>query len=211
MKLETYLRMAKISYKTAPVNIMKAPKGRIPYVEMDGRLMGDSNLIIQSLKGRFGDPFDGGLTREQRAHALSIQSLTEDHLYFASAWLRWTDEESWKYVREVFRPMMPPLLGGMILKRIRKDFLKDLRSHGIGRHTREEVIEFAKSDLTALSDILGDKPYFLGDQATLIDATMYGFLIQHIWIPWDSELKRHTTSLKNILTYCERMKQQYWS
>ena len=50
-KLECYLRMAEIPYKTAAMQLGKAPKGKIPYVELsDGTRLGDSQLIIEHLE-----------------------------------------------------------------------------------------------------------------------------------------------------------------
>lgn len=43
---------------------------------------------------------------------------------------------------------------------------RKLKAHGIGVHTPEEIEEFGKSDLRVLSDMLGDKPYFFGDEPT---------------------------------------------
>jgi hypothetical protein len=35
-KLETYLRMTAVPYRTAAADVWKAPKGKIPFVTMDG-------------------------------------------------------------------------------------------------------------------------------------------------------------------------------
>ena len=210
-KLETYFKMTKIEYKAKAADFRKAPLGRMPYIEIDGKLMGDSTLIINHFKKKFGDPLDQNLSREQRALALAIQALLEDRMYFATAWLRWSNEDSFQYVRAFFKPFLPPVVGGLILRKIRKSFLKDLKTQGIGDHREEDIIELSKSGLTALSDLLGDKPYFLGNDSTSIDATAYGFLIQLISVPWESPVVAHARSLKNLVSYCERMKSRYWS
>jgi glutathione S-transferase len=211
VKLETYFKMTKVEYKSRAADIRKAPLGRMPYIEIDGKLMGDSTLIINHFKKKFGDPLDQNLSREQRALALAIQALFEDRMYFATAWLRWSQDDSFNYVGAYFKPFLPPVIGGFILGKIRKSFLKDLKTHGIGDHRKEDIIELAKNGLTALSDLLGDKPYFLGSEPTSIDATAYGFLIQLIWVPWESPAVVHARSLKNLVSYCERMKSRYWS
>ncbi|MBC7396619.1 MAG: hypothetical protein H7333_04175 [Bdellovibrionales bacterium] len=46
VKLETYLRMAKLEYKIKSGLPNKSPNGRIPYVNLDGKLIGDSGIII---------------------------------------------------------------------------------------------------------------------------------------------------------------------
>src|SRR5436305_15197084 len=82
VKLETYLRMTKVDYKVSQGSVLKAPKGRVPYIKIDDKFLGDSSLIIFELKKRFGDPLDQNLTSEQKALALSLQLMVENHLYF---------------------------------------------------------------------------------------------------------------------------------
>ena len=141
VKMETYLRMAKIEYKTVPGFPLKGPKGRIPWIKLDGRKIGDTAMIIEELKLKFGDPLDGALTPGQKAQSLALRSLVEDRLYFAAASLRWADDASWVHVKKVLSPIMPPLIGGLILGKIRKSFLSDLSVQGIGDHSRPEIRE----------------------------------------------------------------------
>ena len=211
VKLETYLRMTKQEYKTANGNPLIAPKGKVPYIEIDGTLLGDSSLIIKHLKARFGDPLDKDLTREQRALAHAIQSLFEDRMYFGAAWLRWTEPQSWSYVRAVFKSLLPPIIGNFIIPKIRRKMMSSVKAQGTGRHSRDEIIQSVQEDLLAISDLLGTKPFMLGQNPTSIDATAYGFLVQQLFIPWDSPIKQYAQTLPNLGTYCERMKQRYWN
>ena len=72
VKLETYLRMAGIKYEKPRLDFLKAPKGKIPFVELDGKLMGDSSLVIEALKKKYGDPLDAELSAEQKAQTRAI-------------------------------------------------------------------------------------------------------------------------------------------
>ncbi len=212
VKLETYLKMTKVPYEVKDGDPRVAPKGRIPYVKIDGKKMGDSSMIIAELKKRYGDSLDARLTPQQRAQALAIQSLFEDRLYFASAWLRWSDEASWARVRDdYFAPLMPPVIGSFILKKIRQSFLKELSQQGVGDHTQDEIIAIGKETLTAVSNLLGDHEYFLGSEPSSVDATAYGFIVQQLYVPWESPLKTHARSLPNLAAFCDRMKKRYWS
>jgi glutathione S-transferase len=211
VKLETYLRMTKIDYKTRGSDIFKAPKGRSPYISLDGEMIGDSTLIIQKLKERFGDPLDGGLSREKKTQAVLLQRLVEDHLLPNVAWLRWSNENSFRYLYDYFKALMPPVMGRLIVPLIRKGMLKNMRTHGVGDHTQQEIVDFAFTDLEAIANSLGDKKFFLGDEPTSIDAVMYGFLIQLMWVPWDCPVKKQALAQKNLVEFCERMKQRYWS
>ncbi|MFL5815771.1 MAG: glutathione S-transferase family protein [Bdellovibrionia bacterium] len=211
-KLETYLRMTGVEYKLKGGNITEAPNGRVPYVKIDGKVMGDSTLIIEHLKKTHGDRLDSGLSPEQKALSQAVKGMVEDHLYFAAAALRWMDEGSLAHVRKAFLGFLPPVIGALIFdKLIRKDLVKLVKAHGMGQHPREVILKFAMDDLTAVSTLLGDKPFFHGAEPTTIDATLYGFLIQVLWVPWDNELKQHALALKNLEPYCQRMKQKYFA
>ncbi|PNA37210.1 glutathione S-transferase C-terminal domain-containing protein, partial [Pseudomonas sp. MPR-AND1A] len=74
----------------------------------------------------------------------------------------------------------------------------------------DEIIQFAKDDITSLSHLLGDKVFFLGAIPTSIDACTYGFLVQQLYVPWEGPLTAHAKSFANLHSYCERMKNQYW-
>ena len=43
-KAEILLKMSGVPYKKAKANFSKAPKGKIPYIEENGKLLGDFDL-----------------------------------------------------------------------------------------------------------------------------------------------------------------------
>src|SRR6476469_1614915 len=71
LKLEAWLRLADIPYTVEPsTNLGKAPKGKLPYIRDDGRLIGDTTLIIEHLKSTRGIDPDAGLNEREYAEAL---------------------------------------------------------------------------------------------------------------------------------------------
>jgi len=46
--------------------------------------------------------------------------------------------------------------------------MKNFKIMGIGKHSEEEIVNIGCADLKALSAILADKPYFLGDKPTAV-------------------------------------------
>ena len=52
LKLETYLRLKKVSYEPVYTQRFKSKKGQIPYIEINGEQIPDSNQIIQELEKR---------------------------------------------------------------------------------------------------------------------------------------------------------------
>ena len=108
MKLETYLRLVGLAYNV--VHLKGRPHsstGKAPYVEINGVLMAGSSLIITHLERTHGHPVDGKLTLAQRAEALAMQRLMEEHLYWVAVYMRWADPDT----RLHWRPYMQELLG----------------------------------------------------------------------------------------------------
>ena len=89
---------------------------------------------------------------------------------------------------------------------------EQLNGHGMGRHKKEEVYSIAKKDLQTLSDYLDVKPFVMGQEPTAVDATVFGLLAQFVWqdkgSPQNAAIHK---DFKNLLDYCERMKERFWS
>ena len=112
-KLDLYMRMAGIAFEIAPFSIQvlhNAPKGKLPYINDNGKVIADSSLSMDHLKAVYGDPLDAWLTQEQRATALAFQRLMEENLYFAVLYTRWIVPQGWEQTRKTFFDgLKPPL------------------------------------------------------------------------------------------------------
>src|SRR5215216_2564449 len=95
-KAETLLRMSKLPFEKALMSFSKAPKGKIPYIEDDGQLLGDSTLIRWHLEKKYGIDFDQGLTAEQLAIAWAFEKMAEDNLYWTSVYFRWMIDDNFR-------------------------------------------------------------------------------------------------------------------
>src|SRR5690349_21250565 len=102
IKVETYLKMAGLDYKTALYDPRRAPKGKLPFIEDDHKRIADSRFIIRYLKEKYGDVLDDKLTREERAQALLIERLFEEHLYWVGLYIRWLEPGGWEKTKEYF-------------------------------------------------------------------------------------------------------------
>jgi glutathione S-transferase len=133
--------------------------------------------------------------------------LIEEHLYWAG-----TIHERWVIHKEISLVQYARALGDPPpdLKPLRESILKQYAGQGMGRHSSEEVIHSAKTDLAALSAFLDDHLYFMGEQPTSLDATAYGFLVHFLWAGYESELNTYAKSLPNLQGYCQRMRERYY-
>lgn len=212
VKVETYLRMADVPYTVVETMPLKAPKGKLPYIEENGKRIADSSVIIEYLKEQYGDPLDKDLSAEQRAISTAMQRLLEDHLYWVSMYTRWHySEENWQVNKRAIFGSMPPLIRDIVAVVYRRLIRKQIHGHGIARHDSEAVFHFGRIDLDALSAFLAEKPYFMGDKPTSLDASAFGILINTLRHPIESPLKEYGLSLKNLATYCDRMMAEFYS
>jgi glutathione S-transferase len=211
MKVETYLRMAGLPYEVVRrADIRKAPKGKFPYIEDHGRRIADSRFIIDYLKSTYGNALDAALSPAQRAMALGLQRLMEEHLYWAVVHDRWAVRAHWEVTRRAIFGFLPVVVRRMIAQMMRKKALAQLYGHGMGRHDSEEIYALARQDLDALADFLGDKPFFMGETPTSLDATAFAFLASLLAPPFDSPLKAHARLLPRLTRYVERMAGKYF-
>lgn len=212
MKVETYLRMAGLPHQSARgADIRNAPKGKFPVIEDDGRLVPDSEFIVDYLKATYGDPLDGRLMPAERAVALAVRRLMEEHLYWCAIYSRWGVAEHWAITKVAFFAGLPAPLRWFVPNLVRKSQLKALYRQGIGRHSRDEIYALGKADITALADFLADKPFFMGEQPTSLDATAYAFLANILQQPIADPLQAQARSFANLGRYCERMKERYYA
>jgi hypothetical protein len=153
---------------------------------------------------------DDWLSSEQRAISLAFKRLLEENLYWAVVHTRWIDPQGWEKTRPAFFGSLPGPLKWIVPPVARKGIRKEMHGHGMGRHSTKEIEAIGKRDISALADFLGNKPFFMGEQVSTLDATTYAFLANLLWAPFDTELKKHALQYRQLSAYCERMRSTYW-
>jgi len=212
MKMETYLRMAGLAYELVNSgDVMKAPKRKLPYIDDGGTVLADSTFIIEYLKSRYGDPLDAALSPLDRALATAFQRLLEEDLYWVLVHTRWVQEDGWVLTKSAFFDGLPVPLRWIVPSLARRGMFSEMRGHGMGRHTAQEIYAIGCRDVTAVADFLADKPYMLGAQPSSLDATAYAFLANLLWAPVDSPVRQHARGRPNLEAYCQRMKARYYA
>ncbi|KAK3596441.1 hypothetical protein CHS0354_033404 [Potamilus streckersoni] len=209
VKVETYLRITKIPYVNSFSGLNGAPKGKVPWIEYNEETIPDSSFIIEFLNHKFSIDLNKDLTAEQRAAARALQKMVEENTYWCHILLRWAF-----HVEEMMRSYLSApswFINRYILWRYRRYMMNKGWVQGIGRHTYDEITHIAKGDLKALSDFLGAKNFFFGDDATEVDCAIFGQLSQIKWHTPDCEAKTYFfDECSNLDEYCDRMKAKYW-
>ena len=210
LKLATWLRMAEIPFDFVVANDpSKGPKGKSPWIEHGTMRMGDSGLIIEYLQKQFGIDLDAHLDAHQRAIALSVRRMLEEHFHQCFEHQLFFGRGGEKRLQE-FAATMPIPLRWLVPTVLKRAFTKQLYARGIGRHSQDVIIAQGKSDLDAVAELLGDQPYFFGDRPSSIDACVFGFLGVSLYVAGDNPLFRYGASIESLMRYCERMRARYF-
>ena len=203
IKVETYLRKNEIPYRVVvEKNPGRGPKGRMPFIVDQSTVIADSTFIFQHL-GQSGK-FTVNKSPMVEAQSLAFQRMVEENLYFVLLYSRWVDPEGWKVLKKEFLPLFPPWIGTPFLHLIRNQLKRQAYEQGLACHSRDEVYEIGERDVEALAHLLGHKPYFLGEERTDLDATLYSFLITILKQPIESPLKASVLNHPNLVNYCLR-------
>jgi len=211
-KAEILLKMAGVDYEDVRANDpRKGLKGKLPALEIDGTLIGDSELIRFELERRTGHDFDAGLSDEQKSVSHAMARMVEERLYWAIVHSRWMDGRNFGVIRESFFASMPPIVRNIIPIVARRQVKGYLHGQGLGRHTTEEVMAFGVMDIEALAVQLGQKPWMMGDHPTSLDATVWSHLAnitipQHESSPLGTAVRQH----ENLMTYIGRGMTQWY-
>jgi glutathione S-transferase len=210
-KVETWLRMAGIPYEPLRSAVPRGmPKGKLPYIVLDGNKVGDSRFILSFLAARFAVTLDDGLSGRDRAVGHAITRMLEEHLYFVMLQERWLSDDGWEVLKESYFGTIPPVVRQLAPPVLRIKVRRDVWGQGTGRHKPEEIATLGIQDIEAVALILGDQPYLLGEVPRSADATVFAFLASWLWCPIPSAIKDRVADHPALVTYCGRMRDRYF-
>ena len=213
LKLETWLRLANIKYENIFTMKFHPKTHQIPYIELNGESLGDSNVIISKLTEQFGVSLDNDLTGEQAAMSRAATSMVENHTAQTGFHYRY----GYNMARFVEFLQLGEYFNSQRSIRFWTKFQPystRLRNHlsGLSRVENATVWSLASKDLLALSAWLGEKPFFHGSSPTSVDCMMFGQLAQFLYIDIGFPQKTFIeTDCRNLVDFVARMKEKYWS
>ncbi|MBN3003950.1 glutathione S-transferase family protein [Chromobacterium alkanivorans] len=211
MKADLLLKLSGLSYRRVRGDMRKAPKGKLPYIDDDGQIVPDSTLIRLHLADKHGLTLEAGLSEEQKALAWSVDCMLGDHFYWGIVHERWMVDENFARGPSVFFKTVPALLRGLVTTLVRRKVRANLQGQGMGRFSAAERLRLLETDVAALSALLGDKPYFMGEAATWIDASVYAFVSSALTDAMGETASRTLVAARpNLVAYAERLRAEFY-
>jgi glutathione S-transferase len=200
LKVEMALKYLELDYQIEiESDPRKAPKGKLPFIVVDGKTIADSELIFEYLNEKTQGGLFGNLSPADKALGTAFTRLSEDHLYWMIVASRWLDDEWWPNIVKGFFSDIPALIRGFVTNMARKQVRKTYDLHGLGRHTQVEQEGFARKDLQAISDAIEGRNYIVGGQMSAYDfivASMLSGALDHQPSSWVTKIANELPELR---------------
>jgi glutathione S-transferase len=213
-KVETYLESIGVDYVKLEGNPAKSPRKNLPYMNYKGLCVAESCDIINYLRRNVRDLNKGIVfNKYQKTLMHMITTTLENSFYYCTLHQDHLHEEQWKQTRKkvskgkgfAFTAVVPNL---------KKTAVKAvLDAQGYGRWPENEVIDRGLLDLQCIENSLemhGESPFFMGDRVSIIDATIFAFLLPYFKMNPEhkkSRLYRYITSdaFPKLFTLCDTL------
>merc|ERR1712073_132985 len=201
----------------------RSKRGFLPFVELNGEEISDSDLIVKNLAQKYEKEMDEGLTNEQRNIQHAMVQMVDKHLH--GAFLHWASRSAedmikgYKLNLQQFTGYKVP--NGILnfwfkFQHCRKGLKKAKAAVGTG-YSNDEIDAEGKADLKVLSEMLADKEFFFGDEPHSLDLVTFAHLAQIINVESGEEtgvkcpLKEYLESdCTNLVGLYNRMKDRAW-
>jgi glutathione S-transferase len=144
----------------------RSPVGKVPALEVDGRLVVDSTDIAHELERLFPTPAIVPTELRQRALVHALEDWADEALYFVGLHFQWQDPQGAPMVAQAFGRSP---LGRAALLFYRRRIRAQLEGQGTGRKTPALIEADLRRDLGAIEGLLTPGPFLLGAAPTLAD------------------------------------------
>ena len=208
MKLRAILDYKGVPYERVPVLgpsslrelMRRSPVGKVPALDIDGRMITDSTDIAHEIERLFPEP--PVLPAQARLRGLShaLEDWADEALYFIGLYFQWIDARGRPMVRRAFGASPLGVLARLFYQR---RIAAQVRGQGTRRKTAGQVAADLQREFDALAAMLADRPFLLGETPWLCDFAVNAQLVYLARPPGSAELLR---SHGAIAAYMERMK-----
>lgn len=212
VKVDLFLRINDIEFEIVAGNqyVQKAPKGKLPFIEDQGAVIGDSAFILDHLSKQHGVDMDSWLSESQRASAYLITKSLEENFYWCRVYSNWVDNNNWPISREAFFGSLPTPVNYIVAPIVRRGVTKQLKAQGIARHSDTEILDIGKRSLDAISNLLGEQETMFGNRISSLDIAVYAMIATLCLENRESELGNLVKGYANLNAFAHRIHDQYY-
>merc|ERR1719516_116995 len=154
LKLESWLKLHGIKYMNVDHKCkFRSRKGMLPFIELNGEEIADSNMIIETLAKKLEKEMPAQLSQDQKNVQHAMIAMVENHLHWTIVHWKSKDAENilkgYKLdISNVIGTKAPAAILNFIFKySFCRKGMKKVKAHGLGVHNSEEIEQFGKNDL----------------------------------------------------------------
>ena len=151
----------------------------------------------------------GGFIVLERARAES-EKMLEDHVYWVLVYWRWMKDANFKAGPANFFKRAPALIRPLIIRMVLAKVRRNLHGHGISRHNEAEMTVMSDRAFEALSQLLGENKYLMGNEVCGADATAFAFVAGALTPVFESPVRTRVSAMANLVAYRDRMMAEFY-
>ncbi|KAE9417283.1 hypothetical protein Angca_007575 [Angiostrongylus cantonensis] len=208
LKVETFLKVNKIPYEVCQLLMGRSRYGLLPFVELNGEHIADSQIIISRLTKHFNIKPLPSIRSE--AIARVIDRTADIHTFLVSynfKVVQNTNDIFLMALRDVgcpgvLLPIVAPIIGFLARRKAAKKI-----AAVVGQLDTIELKEMLQKDYDAYRDLLGDQKFIFGDDISSVDCTLFGQLATVLYVPTNSYCKELLRDhYPTLVEYCGRIR-----
>lgn len=212
VKIRRLMNYKGLSYSTNNLPLVaqgeikkRSPSGKLPCLEHDGKLIQDSTDIAYYLEQQFPDktviPDDPALA----ALVHIIEDWADESLYFYEMRLRFMVGDNVKTTLPKLLAEDKGIVKWLLAKVIPSGMKKILNNQGVGRKPEQQLFIDIERHLKAISDLLHNQEWLVGNQLTLADLAVFSMVE---CFNDTKEAKQRVAQYPKILAWYQRVDQQ---
>lgn len=185
----------------------KMPHRKLPVLRTPKDLISDSSNIRRYLEQQ-GTDFDPGLSVRERAQAQALTRMAEDSLYFYVVRDRWDNDAVWPTIRAKYFNEIPAVIRRPVTGAIRRSVHQGLQFQGVGRFDDAERMDRLEQQLRAISGLLQDSAFLMGERITSADFSVAAMLQAMCSTMVETEVVRRVADDPLLSGYLDRVFQE---
>jgi len=201
-KLVSYLRLHKIDHSLNGTRFGPVP--RWPWVVVNGEVLWDTTDIIEYLEGKFG--IEEEYSEGEMAVAYAVRRVVEESLFLVILYERFIVK--WDWWRPVFLSELNYFLQIIIGAQFRKIQQERLRLQGM--YNEDVIYKKSFADIDAISEILADKNYLIGDTITQADLSLHAMCLELVEPSARYKLGEYIMTKPNLVEFMKRVQEEIW-
>lgn len=221
LKLESWLKLHGIKYQNVDHKCKhRSKKGMLPFIEINGEEIADSEHIIEVLSKKFEKEMPAELSQDQKNVQHAMITMVENHLHWTIVHWKTKDVDN---ILKGYKLNLQDVLGSKVPSSVLNFYfkhsfcrkgLKRVRSSGMGALSAEDIENLGKKDLQTLSEMLGEKEFFFGDEPSMLDLVVFSHVGQLVMVDKEQACPLRDyleADAKNLVGLVNRVKDRCWA